>query len=110
VGLRNRASRPDVISRDFSVCNLGLLHLSLTAEDVGVTGIEDSHGGAAEELTASSAELDLNRGEKDVSATVRLSGSPYLENPIAEQLHSPKWTVPTSSLSSGAGWQLRRLK
>jgi hypothetical protein len=37
-------------------------------------------------------------------------GSPYLENPIAEQLHSPKWTVPTSSLSSGAGWQLRRLE
>lgn len=33
--------------------------LSLTAQDVGVTGIEDSHGGAAEELTASGTELNL---------------------------------------------------
>lgn len=33
--------------------------LSVTAQDVGVTGIEDGHGGAAEELTASGTELDL---------------------------------------------------
>lgn len=53
-----------VISRDYSVCNADALHLGLTAEDVGVTGIQDGHGRAAEELTASSAELNLNRGEK----------------------------------------------
>ena len=35
------------------------IRLSLTAQDVGVTGIEDSHGGAAEELTASGTELNL---------------------------------------------------
>lgn len=87
-----------------------VLHLSLTAEDVGVTGIQDSHGGAAEELTAGSTQLNLNGWAKKVSATVRLSGFPRSGNPIAEQLHSPKWTVPTSSLSSGAGWQLRRLE
>lgn len=34
-------------------------HLSAAAEDVGVTGIEDSHGGAPVELTAGGTELDL---------------------------------------------------
>lgn len=35
-------------------------HLSLlVAEDIGVTGIEDSHGRAAEELTAGGTELNL---------------------------------------------------
>jgi hypothetical protein len=34
------------------------LHL-LAGEDVGVTGIEDSHGAGAEELTASSTKLNL---------------------------------------------------
>jgi hypothetical protein len=45
------------------VCNGKVLHLGLTAEDVGVTGIEDSHGRAAEELTAGSAELNLYGGK-----------------------------------------------
>jgi hypothetical protein len=31
----------------------------LVAEDVGVTSVEDGHGRAAEELTASSTELNL---------------------------------------------------
>lgn len=31
----------------------------LVAEDIGVTSVEDGHGRAAEELTASSAELNL---------------------------------------------------
>jgi hypothetical protein len=31
----------------------------LVVEDVTVTGIEDGHGGAAEELAASGAELNL---------------------------------------------------
>ena len=79
-----------------------MLHLSLTAEDVGVTGIEDSHGGASEELTASGTELNLNE-VKSVSSTIRLSGIPRKRNPIAEQLHSPKRTVAASSQSSGAG-------
>lgn len=35
------------------------MRLSVTAQDVGVTGIEDSHGGAAEELTASGTELNV---------------------------------------------------
>jgi len=41
----------------------GIDRLSLlVGQDVGVTGIEDSHGAAAEELTAGSAELDLGLG------------------------------------------------
>lgn len=32
---------------------------SLVAKDIGVTSVEDGHGGAAEELTAGSAELNL---------------------------------------------------
>jgi hypothetical protein len=36
------------------------LNLSLlVVEDITVTGIEDGHGGAAEELAASGAELNL---------------------------------------------------
>lgn len=31
----------------------------LVGKDIGVTGVEDGHGAAAEELTASSAELNL---------------------------------------------------
>ena len=34
-------------------------HLLLTGQDVGVTGIQDGHGGAAEELTAGGTELNL---------------------------------------------------
>lgn len=33
----------------------------LVAEDIRVTGIQDGHGGATEELTASGAQLDLWR-------------------------------------------------
>lgn len=33
---------------------------SLLAEDVGVTSVEDGHGGAAEELSAGSTQLDLS--------------------------------------------------
>lgn len=44
---------------------------SLLAEDVGVTSVEDGHGGAAEELTASGTELDLlQRKRNEVSSTV----------------------------------------
>jgi hypothetical protein len=43
----------------FFVARNRAIRLSLTAQDVGVTGIEDSHGGAAEELTASGTELNL---------------------------------------------------
>jgi hypothetical protein len=40
--------------------SLSARHLSLlVAEDVGVTSVEDSHGGASEELTAGGTELDL---------------------------------------------------
>lgn len=31
----------------------------LVSEDVGVTSVEDGHGGAAEELTAGGTELNL---------------------------------------------------
>jgi hypothetical protein len=31
----------------------------LVAEDIGVTSVEDGHGGATEELTASGTELNL---------------------------------------------------
>jgi hypothetical protein len=34
--------------------------LSLLAEDVRVTSVEDGHGGASEKLSASSTELDLS--------------------------------------------------
>ena len=39
----------------------------LVAEDVGVTGIQDGHGAATEELSAGSAELDLDLGGIKVS-------------------------------------------
>jgi hypothetical protein len=35
----------------------------LVAKDVGVTGIDDGHGGAPEELTASGAKLELERSK-----------------------------------------------
>lgn len=34
-------------------------HLLGASEDVGVTGIENGHGGAAEELTTGGTKLDL---------------------------------------------------
>jgi hypothetical protein len=37
---------------------------SAGGEDVGVTGINDGHGGATEELTAGGTELDLLEGTK----------------------------------------------
>lgn len=37
----------------------------LLAQDVGVTGVKDGHGGAAEELTAGGAELNLQRGKTE---------------------------------------------
>lgn len=43
------------------------------AQDVGVTGVQDSHGRAAEELTAGSAELNLLQV---VSASNSLHSSP----------------------------------
>ncbi|KAI9167749.1 60S ribosomal protein L10-A [Paramyrothecium foliicola] len=42
------------------VSNFGCLGL-LVAQDIGVTGIEDGHGGAAEELSAGGAQLNLER-------------------------------------------------
>lgn len=44
--------------------------------------------------------------------SISLIGSPGFpsENPIAEQLHSPKWSCTPSSQSSGADLQLRRLE
>lgn len=40
--------------------SLSARHLSLlVAEDVGVTSVENGHGGASEELTAGGTELDL---------------------------------------------------
>lgn len=35
--------------------------LGVLGQDVGITGIEDSHGGATEELTAGGTELNLCR-------------------------------------------------
>lgn len=40
------------------ILNIGCL-LLLLAEDIGVTSVEDGKGTAAEELTASSAKLNL---------------------------------------------------
>lgn len=43
-----------------SLLNSSLLHLSLlVVEDITVTSVQDGHGGAAEELAASGAELNL---------------------------------------------------
>lgn len=42
------------------------LDLSLVAKDVTVTSIQDSHGGAAEELAAGGAELNLSRGRVSI--------------------------------------------
>lgn len=44
------------------------------AEDVRVTSIEDSHGGASEELSAGSAEFDL--WGRDMSVRVSLQSQP----------------------------------
>ena len=45
------------------LCGLG-------GEDVGVTGVDDGHGGATEELTAGGTELDLYYGKKFKSVKV----------------------------------------
>ena len=39
----------------------------LVAEDIRVTGIQDGHGGATEELSEGSAQLNLRKGKKSVS-------------------------------------------
>lgn len=39
--------------------SLSSTHLLGASEDVRVTGVEDGHGGATEELTAGGTELDL---------------------------------------------------
>lgn len=38
----------------------GESRLSLLAQDVGVTSVEDNHGGATEELSTRCSEVDLN--------------------------------------------------
>ena len=44
-------------------------HLSLlVVEDVAVTSVQDGHGGAAEELAAGGAELNLSRGGVSMGA------------------------------------------
>ena len=45
------------------LCGLG-------GEDVGVTGVDDGHGGATEELTAGGTELDLYYGKRFKSVKV----------------------------------------
>lgn len=42
------------------------------AEDVGVTGVKDGHGGAAEELTAGGTELNLYEGERGWKSQLKL--------------------------------------
>lgn len=49
----------------FCLISLRTRHLSgLGREDVGVTGVDDGHGGATEELTASGTKLDLYYGSQ----------------------------------------------
>lgn len=55
------------------------------AQDVGVTGIEDGHGRAAEELTASSAELNLQI-TKSQSQIASLQSVPYEERLLLRAL------------------------
>lgn len=44
---------------------MSCLNLSLlVAEDIGVTSIDDGHGGASEQFTAGSTQLDLHWREK----------------------------------------------
>lgn len=45
------------------LCGLG-------GEDVGVTGVDDGHGGATEELTAGGTELDLFYGKSSSQSNV----------------------------------------
>ena len=46
------------------LCGLG-------GEDVGVTGVDDGHGGATEELTAGGTKLDLYYGFKSAIVTLQ---------------------------------------
>ena len=49
----------------------GRTHLcGLGGEDVGVTGVDDGHGGATEELTAGGTELDLYYGKSSSESNV----------------------------------------
>jgi hypothetical protein len=41
------------------LCISKTAHLLGASEDIGVTGIEDGHGGATEQLTAGGTKLDL---------------------------------------------------
>jgi hypothetical protein len=48
------------------------MHLSsLGRQDVGVTGVDDGHGGATEELTAGGTKLDLYYGFKSAIMTLQ---------------------------------------
>ena len=51
------------VATETHLCGLG-------RQDVGVTGVDDGHGGATEELTASGTELDLYYGKCQVSQFV----------------------------------------
>ena len=44
---------------DYLLISLDVHLSSLGRQDVGVTGVDDGHGGATEELTAGGTELDL---------------------------------------------------
>lgn len=51
---------------------LSILLGLLAAEDVGVTGVKNGHGGATEELTAGGTELDLHEGKEGWKSQLKL--------------------------------------
>lgn len=61
-GISSFALDPFIPNADKCTLLFGYLSL-LVAEDIGVTSIEDGHGGATEELTAGGTELNLWEGK-----------------------------------------------
>ena len=79
---------------DYMLISLaGRTHLcGLGGEDVGVTGVDDGHGGATEELTAGGTELDLYYGKKFKSVKVVPPKSLMLQRELL--LRAPEYLCP----------------
>ena len=69
------------------------VHLSgLGRQDVGVTGVDDGHGGATEELTAGGTELDLYYGKRFKSVKLVPPKSLMLQRELL--LRAPEYQCP----------------
>lgn len=82
----------------YQTCSRALL--GLLTQDIGVTSVEDGHGGAAEELTAGGTKLNLFGGKKSPKVSSKLVPSRKNRSLLrwvgeAEQLNTVTDTIAT---------------